>query len=211
MCIFNILKQFLNNNYSLQPVGQATVILPKALRGRAPPSPFPSAVIQSAHVCCPGRCGCHPPRAHPLPTYSEGKHDSGPAPAPGTARLSTHSVSLWDACLLVWERRPKGRFCFGTLWGREQRSIGTILCSPSVSLQLSGIFQKGSCMLIWYPNFCDCGPGNTSRLPGSGGQWDLMPVVPQACEFTHFKSWWLRPFLIELLTVWGPPATTGSH
>lgn len=42
---------------------------------------------------------------------------------------------------------------------------------PSALLQVSGISWKGVCTLAWPPNFCVCPLENTSRSPGSGGQW----------------------------------------
>lgn len=33
--------------------------------------------------------------------------------------------------------------------------------------------KKGNYTLIWSPNICNCCPGNTSILPGSGGQQGL--------------------------------------
>ena len=45
--------------------------------------------------------------------------------------------------------------------------------SPSTSLQLTNISKKGAYASIWSPNFCNCHPRDTSRLPDSGGQWGL--------------------------------------
>ena len=188
MCIFNILKQFLNNNYSLQPVGQATVILPKALRGCAPPSP--SRLLCSRAPTCAALDAVA--AAHP-----------GHTPCPPTLRANTTLGRLQPRALLSYQRTQSlcetpvclsGSFDLRAASASARSADGsrgrqTPSCVLPVPLQLSGIFQKGTCMLSRYPNVCDCGPGNTSRSPGSGGQWDLTPVVPQACEFTHFKSW----------------------
>lgn len=63
------------------------------------------------------------------------------------------------------------------------------LRSPSASLQVTGISQKGACMPVWCPNFCSCHPGNASKLFGSDRQWGLHSWVPWDCNKWRDSSW----------------------
>lgn len=44
------------------------------------------------------------------------------------------------------------------------------LHSPSVLLKLADISQKGAYTFFWSSDYYNCHSGDTSRLPGSGGQ-----------------------------------------
>ena len=100
----------------------------------------------------------------------------------------TLSLSVKEAYLLFLELQPKGPA--SALAHSGDRGQWTPSArSPFASLHISGIFQKGTCILIWYPDFCHCCPRDTSRSPGSVRQWDLLLVIPQDCIFTYFKSW----------------------
>lgn len=44
---------------------------------------------------------------------------------------------------------------------------------PTALLQLADNTQKRAYTVVWNPNFCDCCPGDTFRLSGSGSQQGL--------------------------------------
>ena len=47
------------------------------------------------------------------------------------------------------------------------------LHSPSAILQSISVSWRGAFTHAWCPGFCECCPGDTFRLPGSGRHWDL--------------------------------------
>ena len=56
-----------------------------------------------------------------------------------------------------------------------------VLPLPHFSLLAHNV-QKGACTLLWQPDFSGCYPQDTTRSPGSGGQWGLCWRIPQDCN-----------------------------
>ena len=78
------------------------------------------------------------------------------------------------------------------------------LHSPSASLELASTSQKGVDTLIWNPNFCNCCPKVTSRLPGLEENRVYNHDPMGLYIFAHFKSSCLRarlPNSLKLGTV----------
>lgn len=78
------------------------------------------------------------------------------------------------------------------LSGHKDRWIPSLL-SPSASLQLRNMSQKGANTLVQNPNFCDCCSEDTSTLPGSGGQrglhsWSYNIHLFEVHTFAYLKS-----------------------
>ena len=106
-----------------------------------------------------------------------------------TADWNTLPVFMWKRPVcLSWNFSLRSRIL---LWHISRDllscSLGTpSLCLPPTSLQVAGISQKEAYTRTWCPNLCGCCPGDTSRLPGSGGQQDLTLAVSQ--EFTYLHT-----------------------
>lgn len=67
---------------------------------------------------------------------------------------------------------------------------------PSALLQLSSISQKRTYTPLWSPKFCDCHPGDISKITWFWQPVSLMLVVPQDCIYLHTsKSRCLRVWL----------------
>lgn len=82
--------------------------------------------------------------------------------------------------LLSWSFSLKGRLqvlqIFRGQWSCSQRpkATGSNVSSPCVLLHRAGIPQKRPHILIWSHDVYNWHPGDNSRSPGSGVQWDWL-------------------------------------
>lgn len=69
-------------------------------------------------------------------------------------------------------------------WPRDGGQWMPFLCCPSALIQVTGICQKGICILIWYPSFLAAAQGTPWII------WPWWPdgfrlAVPQYCIYLH--------------------------
>ena len=93
MCIFNILKSFLNNSYSFPPVGRLPQPSPKTSAGERHLRAF-ALLRPRAPVCAVPWILWLPPGDTSWSPTSGGKHNSGLATSPGALHSYQHTLSL---------------------------------------------------------------------------------------------------------------------